>query len=297
MPSLKTILQEKFAHRKGPLKRGEREAQSLKRRRQKDFLRRSLSVAAGAAAVLGGIYAWQSGRLAALIETTQTALHERVAEAGLVVEDIQVSGQQNTSVEEIARALDLRQGQSIVSVDLKAMRDRVEQLDWVRRAVIARVMPNGLSVTIEEYQPAALWQVDGNLWIVTEDGHRITDQHLAKFAHLPMVVGRGAEKHLGTYLARLAAHPDLAAHIETAVRVGQRRWDLHLKQGVTIRLPEQDEDRAWRRFQRYVEDHNILNRNILVVDFRQQDRTIVRLTPEEAERRRLAAQNEDEESI
>ena len=44
------------------------------------------------------------------------------------------------------------------SVDLEASRTAFESVPWVRRAVVRRVWPNRLAVTLEEHQAAALWQ-------------------------------------------------------------------------------------------------------------------------------------------
>jgi cell division protein FtsQ len=46
------------------------------------------------------------------------------------------------------------------SVDLDASRLAFESVPWVRRAVVRRVWPNKLAVTLEEHQAAALWQGD-----------------------------------------------------------------------------------------------------------------------------------------
>lgn len=47
------------------------------------------------------------------------------------------------------------------SIDLDAARAAFEQVPWVRRAVVRRVWPNRLAVSLEEHEPAALWQGDG----------------------------------------------------------------------------------------------------------------------------------------
>ena len=65
--------------------------------------------------------------------------------------------------------------------------------------------------------------------------------------------------------------------------------DLILKNGIKIMLPEQDVAFAWQNLTAFVREEQLLARNILAVDFRVKDKTVVRLTPEEAERRRLLA--------
>ena len=54
-------------------------------------------------------------------------------------------------------------------------------------------------------------------------------------------------------------------------------------------LPETGIEDAWARLLTLEETEQLLARNILVVDLRIKEKTIVRLTPQEALRRRLLA--------
>ncbi|MDG1859221.1 MAG: hypothetical protein P8I94_08960, partial [Emcibacteraceae bacterium] len=56
-----------------------------------------------------------------------------------------------------------------------------------------------------------------------------------------------------------------------------------------IMLPEQDISIAWESLVEFERTEKLLARNVLAVDFRIKDKTVVRLTPEEAARRRLMA--------
>jgi cell division protein FtsQ len=57
------------------------------------------------------------------------------------------------------------------SVDLQAARAAFEGVPWVRQAVVRRIWPDRLAVTLEEHRPAALWQgEDGNDSLVNVQG-------------------------------------------------------------------------------------------------------------------------------
>ena len=58
-----------------------------------------------------------------------------------------------------ANALPRIQG-DYFSVDLLHARDVFETVPWVRKAVVRRVWPNELRVTLEEHRPAAYWSHD-----------------------------------------------------------------------------------------------------------------------------------------
>src|SRR5271154_6437081 len=46
------------------------------------------------------------------------------------------------------------------TMDLARTRAAFEQVPWVRHAVVRRVWPNQLVVSLEEHQPVALWEGD-----------------------------------------------------------------------------------------------------------------------------------------
>jgi cell division protein FtsQ len=64
------------------------------------------------------------------------------------------------------------------------------------------------------------------------------------------------------------------------VRVGGRRWNLHLDSGIDVALPEQDPESAWHRLAAADRSDKLLARNIEAVDLRLPDRLVVRLPPE-----------------
>ena len=45
----------------------------------------------------------------------------------------------------------------------------------------------------------------------------------------------------------MASDPGLQARVAAAVRVGNRRWNLKLDNGVDVLLPEDATEAAWRR--------------------------------------------------
>ena len=105
---------------------------------------------------------------------------------------------------------------------------------------------------------------------------RATAHALHRFAELPMVVAPAAPVAAGGLFETLAAEPDLGRRVRTAVRVGGRRWDVRLDNGIDVRLPEAGEGRAWRRLAQLERRHALLARRIEAIDLRFPDRVVVR---------------------
>jgi cell division protein FtsQ len=101
----------------------------------------------------------------------------------------------------------------------------------------------------------------------------------ARFAELPLVVGKGAETQVGALLALIATQPNLKLRVKAAVRVGERRWNLRLDNGVEVRLPEEGAEAALGELVRLDREQEILARDIKAIDLRFPDRFIVKLPP------------------
>ena len=69
------------------------------------------------------------------------------------------------------------------------------------------------------------------------------------------------------------------------VRIGERRWDLHLDNGIMVKLPEDHVDAALAELVELERQDGLLGRDISAVDMRFADRLVVQLTPEAMERR------------
>ena len=279
-------------------RRGTKQARSLKRRRRVSLFLRGSSLVMLGLGIIASVYIWQTGLFHQWLTEAGDSLDRDVANAGFAVGEVRITGQKNTGLKQIRAALALYDGQSMTSLDLQAMLGRIEDLPWVKMATITRIMPDILQVTIVEHQAAALWQEEGQFHLINRAGLVITDRGLEKYAALPQIVGPGANQHLGDILAMKQKHPELFSRVTSWIWVGRRRWDIVCHNGIRIKLPEAGPDLAWEKLYRYERDQKILDREILIVDLRQPDKMIVRLSPAEAERRRLMMKSgKKEESI
>jgi len=169
---------------------------------------------------------------------------------------------------------------SLVGFDAVAARKRIETLPWIEVAAVRKVYPHALEVRIEERTPFAIWQQGRDLSVIERDGRIIAPYAGGKEAGLPLIIGMGAPEHAPDFLARLAQYPELTVKVKGYVRVGERRWDLKMENGITVKLPEQDEDRAVADLVRMDREGGLLTRDIVAVDMRIAGQLAVQLSPE-----------------
>jgi len=257
-------------------------AKAPKRRRTVPVWRRRTVLAVVFGALLsagagGGYELWRTGWLRTFIGEAHGRALALSIEAGFRVDDILVIGRRETDKAALLRAVGLRRGSPILDFDPEAARVRVEKLAWVRRARVERRLPDTILLRIEERQPLALWQQDGKHRLIARDGTVIAEAGLERFAGLPLVVGAGAPDHAADLIEMLSSQPELHRRVAAAVRVGARRWNLRMANGIDVRLPERAAGAAWARLAEYEKSHGILSRDPVVLDLRQSDRLILRL--------------------
>jgi cell division protein FtsQ len=192
------------------------------------------------------------------------------------VEAVVAQGQYHTRESDIYAAIGVKQGDDMMDVEPEAIRAKVEALDWIATARVARLWPATLQIAVTEKEPYAIWQSKGVLWLIDRKGQKITKDDVAEFAGLPMVVGDGAPQHAVELLDILKRFPPIQRATKASVRVGDRRWDLHLKNGIEVRLPEDGIEDALHRLTVLQQEQRIFERDIEVVDLRLPDRLVIK---------------------
>jgi len=212
------------------------------------------------------------------------------ASIGLTATDIVISGQVETKESDVFTALSNNAVLSLVGFDVSDARERVLELPWVRDVAIRKLYPGKLQVSLAEKRAMAVWQHNDRLTVVEKTGVSIAKFGIAdllnnRFSHLPHLVGEGAAETAREILPLAARYPDIAGRVETYVRVGDRRWDIQLNNGLLVKLPEFGADAALKQLVSLEEESRLLEREIAVIDLRQSDRVVFRLEPEAAKTR------------
>ncbi|MGO4560540.1 cell division protein FtsQ/DivIB [Rhizobiales bacterium 3FA27D7] len=210
------------------------------------------------------------------------------ARTGFAVDQIKVVGNRETSEIDILDKLDLNGWTSLVGFSAEGARERIASLPWVEGVAVRKIYPHLLEVRIEERQAFAIWQRGSDLSIIERDGRVIAPYIGGDQSRLPLLVGVGAPEHAPDLMAKVAGFADLAKRVRGYIRVAERRWDLKLDNGITIKLPEDGIDQALADLARMDREKGILSRDIAAVDMRLPDRLTVQLTPEAVTAREAA---------
>ena len=178
---------------------------------------------------------------------------------------------------------------SSFDLDLPAMQDRIEELDAVAR-VDVRIRPGGiLQVLVRERVPAVVWRNERGLDLLDAQGHRVaTVASRTDRGDLPLLARAGAENAVPEALEVLATAGPVTERIRGLVRMGERRWTLVLDRDQSIMLPEARPIAALEQVMALQQAQDLLARDIVAVDMRNENRPTLRMsTPATEELRRI----------
>ncbi len=246
---------------------------------------------AGALVFLLGAAAYgtvKGGHLAEIESAINDAADSAANAAGMRIATVSLSGQRQVSREEIFAAAGVTDHSSLLFLDVAAARAKLEAIPWIADATVRKLYPDRLQITITEREAFALWQRDGKVNVIAADGTVLASKVEPRLASLPFVVGNGAAEKARDFLAVLDRFPAIRDQVRAAIRVADRRWNLRLKNGIDVRLPEAEVERALETLSRLDREKSLLSRDIVAVDLRLPDRLTVRLSDAAAEKREEA---------
>lgn len=225
----------------------------------------------GGAAIAGA--SWIGGNLFNTREALYAAADGVATAAGLTATiDVQgVEGQRKTEVAGVVLPDGRR---SIMGASPQTMKDNVESLDWVESATVQRLWPTTIRVKVQRRDAFALWQENGTLTVVDAAGERVHGALPSVYRNLPRIVGPGAGPAAEPVLHALEELPLLRARLASFVRVGERRWNLNLKNSMVVMLPEEDPVGAMAQLETLQARYGVMDRAYVRLDLREPGRVI-----------------------
>jgi cell division protein FtsQ len=198
--------------------------------------------------------------------------------AGFNISEVALAGEREVSREDILAAAGITGRSSLLFLDAARTRARLLNNPWIAEATVLKLYPGRLRIEIKERDAFALWQKGGRVALISADGTVLEPFVPRRFGSLPQVVGTGAERAAQDFLALIARYPVIARQVDASVLVAERRWNLRLKGGIDVLLPESEPEQALRMLVDLDRAKKLLARDIAAVDLRLTDRVTVRLS-------------------
>ncbi|HXN66239.1 MAG TPA: FtsQ-type POTRA domain-containing protein [Bradyrhizobium sp.] len=251
------------------------------------YVPRRAGIAATVLILLGsaGFGVVKGGHLDNLTSALSDTRNAIANSAGFRIISVAINGRKQLTQDEVLASGGVNGRSSLLFLDAAAVRDKLKANPWIAEATVLKLYPGQLQIDIVERSAFALWQQDGRLSVIADDGAVLEPYVARRFISLPLVVGKGAETRARDFLALLARYPQVSSVTKAAIFVGERRWNLRLKDGLDVKLPENDVGNALASLSKLDREERLFSRDIVAVDMRLPDRLTVQLSDDAARAR------------
>jgi cell division protein FtsQ len=200
------------------------------------------------------------------LQYLQTAFIELSAICGFKLNNIIIQGRSNFNIKDFLSRFNADNNTPLFSINPAEVKQAIESDSWIKAAIVYRKLPNTLQIKVLERTPIALWQYNKRVFLIDEDGYTMNGD-VETFDHLPYFIGEGANVYAASLIKILSQKPSLLHDTSYIIRLGNRRWDLILKNDILVKMPEDNFDKALEYLNnKYTQ--GVLTDNIKTLDLR-----------------------------
>jgi cell division protein FtsQ len=187
---------------------------------------------------------------------------------GFIIEEIELIASNNYCPIVTKNTFDLYLKQSIFLISLNKVMQHVESFDCVYRSNITRIFPNKLKIEIINKEPIAIWQNKKKFEFITNRNGLMKIRDTKNLDDFIIVTGENANYRIKALLDIIKIEPSIFSTVDSAIRVGDRRWDIKLKSGVEIKLPEKNPEIAWNKYIELTDNPKFQSKHLRIIDLR-----------------------------
>ena len=179
---------------------------------------------------------------------------------------------ENKDMTALSAAASIPKNTPFYSISLNDINQNLRSVPGVKDAAVRR-LPNGnMIIHVSFHHFVAAW-TDGESYFPLSDDGTIANNP-SNERPTSAVLFRGPVPNDITEITNAAN--DMLSDLDYIEWIENRRWDLHTTGGITIKLPENDFAHAIASLITINKNHNILGRDIHVIDMRDPARILVR---------------------
>ncbi len=210
--------------------------------------------------------------------------------------NIQATGLTEVSRAQILPVFGEDIGRNIFFVNLSDRRRQLEEIPWVERATVMRLLPDQIQVQVVERQPVAFVRQDPQIGLVDANGVLLSMPVAAMAQHhysFPVLTGIHSRDPLASRKARMAVYERLLAELDANNQHFSEQIseiDLTDPEDARVLMPEQGadilahfgDDRFLERYQRYkahIAEWRQQYPKLAAVDLRYDRQVVLEMTP------------------
>jgi cell division protein FtsQ len=210
--------------------------------------------------------------------------------------NIEASGLTEVSREELMPVFEKDIGRNIFFVPLNERRKQLEEIPWIEKATVMRLLPDQIQVTVVERRPVAFVRQGQQVGLVDANGVLLTMPAAMMAQHnysFPVVTGLNAQDPLDARKVRMAVYQRLLGELDAngqnfSAQISE--IDLTDPQDARVLMPEQGADilahfgqdhflDRYQRYKAYIVELRQKYPNLAAVDLRNDQQVVLEMTP------------------
>ena len=153
------------------------------------------------------------------------------------------------------------------SNNLDLISNLLNKKNLIKKFIITKTSNNLITIKIEEKNIIGLLNNENNDYLIDEFNNIIETKITPNLFHLPVFFGKNSNKN-ASFILNLIKESGIKLNYLSFSFVDQRRWNINLKNGVKILLPETNVLDTLKLLNKVDSKYNILNGNFTEIDMR-----------------------------
>ena len=215
----------------------------------------------------------------------------------LLINFIKIKGANQGLVNEIRSLTGLDLPISSYDVNLHELQNKIELMNVVKN-VDLYIAENIIYIQVQPREPAIYWLNTNGLELLDPDGVSMGIVESGRpNLDLPLIAGTGASIAIDEAFFIYSISNSFSDEILGLVRIGERRWDIILKNGRKIMLPADELTKVYKNLIMENKVEKLLSVNFSLLDLRNPSRMMIRRQKDAKEAVEIKLRRLEEEKI
>ena len=215
----------------------------------------------------------------------------------LLINFIKIKGANQALVNEIRSLAGLDLPISSYDVNLHELQNKIELMNVVKN-VDLYIAENIIYIQVQPREPAIYWLNTNGLELLDPDGVSMGIVESGRpNLDLPLIAGTGASIAIDEAFFIYSISNSFSDEILGLVRIGERRWDIILKNGRKIMLPADELTKVYKNLIMENKVEKLLSVNFSLLDLRNPSRMMIRRQKDAKEAVEIKLRRLEEEKI
>ena len=195
----------------------------------------------------------------------------------LSINQIVVKGAQGSLKKEIIMLIENVATEEFSALKAQSLREKIRKINKVKKAFVKFSSDGLVIVNVVERKEAAVF-LNNNLYEVLDSNGVIlsVNNDYKGLSSFPLIVGKSGSKNIIGLLSLANEIGTFNSKILYYEWVGERRWDIHMKNNLVFKLPENNLSKGVELMRIFLNETNHHLKPIVSVDLRNLDKPIIK---------------------